>query len=235
MINAIVTDIEGTTTDIAFVKNVLFPYARAAMAEFVAANASDSAVAAELTAVREHEQNPAMTQDDIIATLIRWIDEDQKIGPLKSLQGMIWKSGYETGAFTGHVYDDVPPKLRAWHAAGIKLYVYSSGSVAAQKLLFGHSDAGDLTPLFTDYFDTKVGGKRDYASYQAIQAAIGLPAKEILFLTDIVEEADAARAIGFKTVLLNRYNLIKDGNNHRFAKSFDAVDVGRNLDDADVP
>lgn len=203
MTKAILTDIEGTTTSISFVFDVLFPYARAHIAEFVCAHADEPAVKAQLAAI-DVEVGRELSLDEAIEQLIAWIDADRKVTPLKALQGMIWEAGYREGAFTGHVYDDAVAKLRAWHDAGLALYVYSSGSVQAQQLLFGFSDAGDLTPLFQGYFDTQVGGKREAGSYRRIAGEIGLPAGEILFLSDITEELDAAREAGLQTCRLVR-------------------------------
>ena len=157
---AILTDIEGTTSSIAFVAEVLFPYARAHLADYVAANPAEcAAILAEVAATEP---------GDPIETLTRWIDEDRKATPLKALQGKIWADGYASAAFQGHIYPDAVAGLRRWHAAGLKLYVFSSGSVPAQKLLFGHSEAGDLTPLFSGYFDTTTGAKREAESYRTI-------------------------------------------------------------------
>ncbi|MCP5141287.1 MAG: acireductone synthase [Gammaproteobacteria bacterium] len=203
-VRAILTDIEGTTTSVSFVYDVLFPYAREHLAAFVRAHADEAVVAAELDAVRAEVGGASLSTAQAIDVLLAWAREDRKITPLKTLQGMIWKDGYQSGGFTGHVYLDAVEGLRRWHSAGCKLYVYSSGSVAAQKLLFGHSDAGDLTPLFSGYFDTKVGGKREADSYRHITTRIGLPADQILFLSDIIEELDAAREAGMATAWLCR-------------------------------
>ena len=140
----------------------------------------------------------------IVEVLQGWIDEDRKHTALKALQGMIWADGYRNAAFSAHIYPDAAPALRQWHAAGLPLYVYSSGSVPAQRLFFGHSAAGDLTPLFAGWFDTEVGGKREADSYRHIAGAIGRPAGQILFLSDLVEELDAARDAGLQTVLVDR-------------------------------
>lgn len=196
MPRAILTDIEGTTSSIAFVAETLFPYARERLPAFVAAHPDETApILAEVA---------AMEPGDPVAALTRWIDEDRKATPLKTLQGMIWADGYRERAFTGHIYPDAVAALRRWHAAGIALYVFSSGSVAAQKLLFGHSDAGDLTPLFSGYFDTTTGPKRDAASYQAIADAVGLAATDILFLSDTPQEIAAAREAGLSALLIDR-------------------------------
>lgn len=193
---AILTDIEGTTSSIAFVAEVLFPYARARLADYVAARPTETApILAEVAAAEP---------GDPVATLLRWIDEDRKATPLKALQGMIWADGYASGAFTGHVYPDAVAGLRRWHAGGIALYVFSSGSVPAQKLLFGHSEAGDLTPLFAGYFDTTTGHKREASSYARIAGAIGLPPGEVLFLSDTPEEIAAARGAGMNARLIDR-------------------------------
>lgn len=204
MIQAILTDIEGTTTSIAFVHEVLFPYARARIAEFVAAQAAAPEVAAQLQALAELEGR-ALTPAQAGMVLQRWIDEDRKATPLKVLQGMIWRQGYAEGTLKGHVYADVPPALRRWHARGVKLYVYSSGSVEAQQLIFGHSEYGDLTPLFSGYFDTHIGGKREAGAYREILRQIDQPpAPQVLFLSDIGAELDAARAAGLRTCQLLR-------------------------------
>ncbi len=203
MIKAVLTDIEGTTSSIAFVKDVLFPYAREHMAEFISDHALDPEVRKLLDDVCT-EAGQILNGEEVIAQLIRWIDEDKKVIPLKLLQGMIWERGYREGDYTGHVYHDAAEKLKEWHRQGIKLYVYSSGSVPAQKLLFGHSDYGDMTPLFSGYFDTRTGNKREPDSYKAIAKEIGLPANEILFLSDIAEELQAAKSAGMQTIQLVR-------------------------------
>jgi enolase-phosphatase E1 len=204
MIEAIVTDIEGTTSSLSFVKDVLFPYARKRLPAFIVTHADKPEVQHWLHEAAREAGLVSAEQQEVIALLLRWIDEDRKATPLKALQGMIWADGYESGEFRGHVYPEVAACLRRWQAQGVRLYVYSSGSVAAQKLLYGFSEAGDLTPLFSGYFDTEVGGKRDAASYRRIAEAIAAPAERILFLSDIEEELDAARAAGMKTTQLAR-------------------------------
>ncbi len=204
MIRAILTDIEGTTSSISFVKDVLFPYARRALPDFIAAHADEPAVAAEIDATRREMGASEASLDEVVAQLQRWIDEDRKITPLKTLQGLIWAKGYQSGDYYAHVYPDAADKLRAWHAEGLALYVYSSGSIAAQKLFFAHTEAGDLLPLFSGHFDTTSGPKQAENSYRAIVAAIGLPASEILFLSDVEAELDAAKAAGLHTTWLVR-------------------------------
>ncbi|MGC3871798.1 acireductone synthase [Halomonas sp. GXIMD04776] len=222
MIRAIVTDIEGTTGSISFVHEVLFPYARARLPGFLRRSAGDPAVKEQLEAVRELAGEPEADQARVIALLEQWMDADRKVTPLKVLQGMIWEEGYRQGDFTGHVYADVLPCLKAWHAAGLALYIYSSGSVQAQKLLFAHSDVGDLTPLLSGYFDTTTGPKKESESYRRIAAHLGLSGHEILFLSDVVAELDAAAAANFHTVQLVRERDMTTGD-HPVAAGFDAV------------
>ncbi len=205
MIKAIVTDVEGTTTSLSFVKEVLFPYARQQMAEFVQQHASEPDVKVQLEEV-SNIVGQQLNLQQLIAQLLQWIDEDQKITPLKALQGMIWEAGYKAGDFTGHVYDDAAQKLRDWHEQGIKLYVFSSGSVKAQQLIFAYSDFGDLSPLFSGYFDTRIGSKREIGAYQHIVTQLGCSAKEILFLSDIEQELQAAMTAGMQSVQLVREN-----------------------------
>ena len=202
---AVLVDIEGTTSTIAFVHEVLFPYADEHLDAYVAAHRAEPAVArALLAAAREAGEEPDVDDATLLAHLHRWIAEDRKSTPLKELQGLIWAEGYAASVLRGHVYPDAAAGLRRWHAAGLRLYVYSSGSVAAQRVLFGNSDHGDLTPLFSGYFDTTTGPKREAASYAAIARAIGLPPYEIAFLSDVDAELDAARAAGLQTVRLLR-------------------------------
>lgn len=229
-IRAILTDIEGTTSSISFVKDVLFPYARRALPGFVAARGREPAVRKWLdTVALEHG---GACQDSVIVEVLQgWIDEDRKHTALKALQGMIWADGYQSADFTSHMYPDAAPALRQWKDRGLRLYVYSSGSVPAQRLLFGHSDAGDLTELFSGWFDTEVGGKREAASYTRIAEAIGLPPDEIVFLSDVIEELDAARDAGMATVLLDRredYPQPREGEaagGHARVTGFDQVAV----------
>ncbi len=223
-VRAILTDIEGTTTDIAFVHKVLFPYARTHIADYVRSHAKEPFVREQLAAVAQ-EAGRTLSLEEAIELLIRWIDEDRKITPLKALQGPIWEQGYRRGDFTGHVYPEVPAALNRWRDSGRQLYVYSSGSVQAQKLIFGHTPYGDLTPLFSGYFDTQAGGKREVGSYQRIVQAIGLPAGEILFLSDIVEELDAARDAGLQVAQLLREGSADPAARHPQYPDFDAIPV----------
>jgi len=221
-IKAILTDIEGTTSSIDFVHQVLFPYASRELPNFVRSNQGSTDIAGILQDVRTAAGDADADVERTIAILLEWISEDRKITALKSLQGHIWKHGYESGDFTGHLYSDAAENMRRWQENGMDLYVYSSGSTGAQELLFGHSDAGDLRPLFKGYFDTQVGNKREAASYRSIAGAIGLPATEILFLSDVAEELDAAVVAGMQTMQLVRDEKVILGS-HPIARDFDEV------------
>ena len=223
MIRAIVTDIEGTTTSIRFVHDVLFPYAHKHLAAFVTSHADDTKVAACLDDVRR-EAGMSLDLQGVIRQLLQWIEEDKKVTALKTLQGLIWEKGYADGDFYGHIYPDAVENLKKWHAQGIDLYVYSSGSVYAQKLLFGHTEYGDLNSLFRGNFDTTVGGKKENESYQEITKQLQLPPENILFLSDIEQELDAAASAGMKTVWLVRDLDIDPDANHRQVKDFTMID-----------
>lgn len=212
-------DIEGTTTSIRFVYEALFPFARAHLAGFLAENAEDPIVLEDLLSVRrqaieDREQGieaPMLAevgQPDFIPSAIanlQWqMDSDRKTTGLKSLQGKIWRAGYVDGSIQGHVYDDVPDALSRIVAAGRRSYIYSSGSVAAQKLLFGFSEAGDLLPLISGHFDTTTGPKKVADSYTAIAEDLGCPPARVLFGTDNLQEAQAARDAGMQVALFLR-------------------------------
>ena len=224
-IGAIVTDVEGTATSIAFVREKLFPYARTHLARFVETHADDPEVAAQLTEARALAGRPDFDTPRTIRLLQDWTDADKKATPLKTLQGMIWDDGFRRGELVGDVYPDVPPALRRWHDAGVKLYVYSSGSVQAQRLVFGFTAFGDLTPFFSGYFDTRVGSKLEQTSYRVIAAAIDTAPQEILFLSDAVGELDAAQVAGLKTTALDRGEaVLPERHPHPVAKTFDDVE-----------
>lgn len=180
MVKAILTDIEGTTSSLAFVSETLFPYARARLPAYVAENGGD------------------------LAQLLAWMDADAKITELKAIQGDIWSHGYAAGELRGHVYPDAADALRRWYAKSLTLAVFSSGSVAAQKQIFRHSDQGDLTPLFSGWFDTTTGPKREAMSYVLIANSLGISPASTLFLSDIVAETDAAKAAGMKALVIDR-------------------------------
>jgi enolase-phosphatase E1 len=204
VIRAVLTDIEGTTSSISFVKDVLFPYARKRLPAYIETHADHPDVQHWLHEAAKEAGYVEASRQEVIELLLRWIDEDRKSTALKALQGMIWKDGYEAGEYRAHMYPEVAARLHAWRGEGLHLYVYSSGSVPAQKLFFRYSDAGDLSHLFSGYFDTETGPKRDKGSYERIAEAIGERPEHILFLSDIVEELDAAAAAGLRTAWLLR-------------------------------
>jgi enolase-phosphatase E1 len=217
-IRAVLTDIEGTTSSIHFVHQVLFPYSTRELPEFIRRHGAMAKVAPWLNAVANECGH---AQADLVAisqTLLRWIAEDRKHTALKALQGLIWADGYKSGAFKGHIYPEVAQCLRTW-ASSTLLYVYSSGSIAAQKLLFEYSEAGDLSGLFQGYFDTTSGAKRDVVAYQNIARAIGVLPGEVRFLSDIEAELDAARSAGMRTTLLAR-EALPPQSAHPIARSF---------------
>jgi enolase-phosphatase E1 len=221
-IQAVVADIEGTTSSIGFVHDVLFPYASRELPDFLRARRSAPEIVALLEDVRQEAEAPDAGLDRLTEILREWIAADRKVTPLKTLQGLIWEHGYENGDFAGHVYADTAPAFRRWTEGGAAIYIYSSGSVKAQELLFAHSEAGDLTPFIAGYFDTHVGHKRDPGSYRTIAARIGLPADAILFLSDTPEELDAAADAGMATMQIARDEPVSSGR-HAVARDFDEV------------
>lgn len=222
-VQAIVTDIEGTTTSVSFVYDILFPYAKRHLPDYIRAHAKDPVIAKLLEEVRKEADLKNDQIENIIPVLNEWMAGDKKNGSLKALQGIVWEKGFLNGAFRGHLYEDAYRNLKKWHSQKIPLYVYSSGSVQAQKLLFGYSDFGDLTPLFSGYFDTAIGGKKESDSYVKIIQAIGKPASSILFLSDVVEELDAAKEAGMKTTLVSRSAVKPETNTHQLINTFDEL------------
>lgn len=221
---AVLTDIEGTTSSISFVHEVLFPYAKQQVQAYLEANLNDPAVSQIVNDVKGIAGTPDADLNQVIATLRLWMDQDKKITPLKALQGMMWKEGYEKGDFQGHVYEDAYRQLTQWKADDLQLYVYSSGSVQAQKLIFAHTAFGDLTPLFSGYFDTKVGGKKESSSYQTIAKQIGFAPQDVLFLSDSLDELNAAAAAGMATILLCREGTTATADcPHSYVTSFNEI------------
>ncbi len=201
---AILTDIEGTTTPLSFVVDVLFPFAKERLEDACASG--DPRFADAVRQLRqEHEAEKEAPEFGNGAPYARYLMElDRKSTGLKALQGLIWEQGYRDGHLKGDVYPDVPEALQVWKKRGVRLRIFSSGSVLAQKLLFGHTPYGDLLPYFEGYHDTTTGPKRETPAYTAIADAFGLPPGEILFLSDVTEELDAARKAGMGTGLLVR-------------------------------
>ena len=203
-IEHVVVDIEGTTTPVSFVTTTLFPYARERLPRFVTQHTASSEVRSALDESRALLGNSEAPDDEVVAELVRWIDEDRKATPLKTLQGLIWRDGYLSGQFLAPVYEDVPVCLRGWKERGLRLHVYSSGSVEAQRLLFEHTNAGSLLELFERYFDTLIGAKVEASSYERIAAELGAEPARCLFLTDSPAELLAARTAGWQIVLIDR-------------------------------
>jgi enolase-phosphatase E1 len=214
-IRVILLDVEGTTTPLSFVRDVLFPYARLRMGDFLHGHAADAGVHGDLAGLRiQHAgdtsagHNPPPWDEgglESVAAYARWLmDRDRKDSSLKSLQGRIWQDGYLTGALVGQVYADVPAAFERWQRAGKTIAIFSSGSVLAQKLLFRHSEAGDLEHFLSAHFDTAIGAKRDSRSYDRIAEALGRQPADVLFLSDSVPELDAARGSGMATALSAR-------------------------------
>ena len=203
MIRAILLDIEGTTTPIAFVHKVLFAYARAHVKEFLANNADEARddvmrLREEQTKDISNGEQPPSEIDEYVEWLIA---RDRKSTGLKSLQGKIWRQGYVNGSLKSQVYADVAPAFARWRERGLSINIFSSGSVLAQQLLFAHTDAGDLTKFIDQYFDTNVGKKGEAESYRKIAGALNLSAEDILFISDVVSELDAASEPGMETLL----------------------------------
>jgi enolase-phosphatase E1 len=203
----ILMDVEGTTTSISFVHDVLFPYSKERMEKYINTHFESTPVQEALLETMEtveQEERKILKHKELIDKLISWIDEDRKHSALKKLQGLIWAEGYRSGALKGHVYEDVPMMLKKWKDAGLTLGIYSSGSVVAQKDLFGFSDFGDLNQYFSNNFDTAVGHKREASSYRNILSQLNLEANDVLFLSDISQELDAAEEVGMQTIQLVR-------------------------------
>lgn len=229
-IRGIVLDIEGTTTPISFVHDVLFSYARTHVKAYLAQHAQGDDVRNDIELLREehaadvrsgNQPPPLTTAPESIVNYVNWlIDLDRKSTALKSLQGKIWREGYSNGTLRSQVFPDVGPALARWRAAGLIIAIFSSGSVLAQQLLFAHTDAGDLTSFISNYFDTSIGKKGDAESYRRIAESIGLPPSEVLFISDVVSELSAAREAGMKTVLS-----IRPGNQpQQSAEQYQTID-----------
>ncbi|XP_065339375.1 enolase-phosphatase E1 [Cloeon dipterum] len=220
--SAFLLDIEGTTTSISFVKDKLFPYVRENLATYLKENWAEASFQGVLkklveqakadveakmegaVALDDEEESPEKAQDAVKNNVLWMMDADRKAGALKLLQAQMYVKGYEAGSLKGHLYDDVEPQFKKWNEDGKKIYIYSSGNVEAQKLLFKNSEAGDVSALIADYFDTDMGAKVEKESYTKIAEKIGKPIGEVLFFTDIVKEADAATEAGMPVILLER-------------------------------
>jgi enolase-phosphatase E1 len=213
-IKFILMDVEGTTTSISFVHDELFPYSRQKMRDFLQQNQLDPEIQQICHSIISEFQNQEgfkKSISDVPEILESWIDQDRKHPALKFIQGKIWKQGYEAGEIKGHVYPDVPEAFSRWKNKDYALGIYSSGSAEAQKLLFRYSIHGDLTPYLSRHFDLSVGGKRDSASYLTIAKNLNLETPQILFLSDIKEELEAAKLAGMSVVQLLRIHSTQIG------------------------
>jgi enolase-phosphatase E1 len=235
----ILLDIEGTTTPVEFVYEVLFPFARLHVGEYVRRHQLNAEVRADIEALKaEHRadteagreppdwrEGSAGARAESATRYVRWLmEQDRKSTGLKSLQGKIWESGYRGGLLRGQVYEDVPPAFARWRGQRRSIHIFSSGSVLAQKLLFAHTNAGDLTAYLDGYFDTNTGAKADPASYQSISAATGSHAAEVLFVSDVTAELDAARDAGMATALCVRPGRPEpESNGHAVIHTFDVL------------
>jgi enolase-phosphatase E1 len=207
----VLMDIEGTTTSVSFVYDVLFPYFKKnihLLAKLKNVKQVKQAFNEVREIIKQEEGRELRTEEEIIQVLLDWSNQDRKITPLKTVQGILWETAYKSGEIVGHVYPDVPTKLMDWRNSGVKLGVFSSGSVAAQRLLFGYSSTGDLNRYFESNFDTTTGSKRDVDTYKKIAKKVNFKPSQILFLSDIVEELSAAQEAGFKTIQLVREGTI---------------------------
>ncbi|SHM89039.1 acireductone synthase [Cryptosporangium aurantiacum] len=226
----VILDIEGTTSAAGFVQGDLYDYARPRLRSWISSHASDPAIVAAVAATRsEGGLADDADLDAVVAVLHGWMDSDVKATPLKTIQGQIWAAGFAAGELRSHFFGDVVPQLRSWHDRGVRLAVFSSGSVASQVPWFRHADAGDLTPMIEAYFDTvSAGSKREASSYEKIASALGVPAGEALFLTDLPAELDAARTAGWQVIGVRRAgepNAEADFGDHPVVESFSEIDV----------
>lgn len=222
MIKYILCDIEGTTTSVSFVYDVLFPYFQEKIEDFVKENLEVEFVRKNIEKVKQSilvEQKKEIDDNDAIKQLVHWTKTDRKHTALKALQGYVWKKGYEQGEIKGHLYSDVKPNLQKWVEKGIQLGIYSSGSVQAQKLLFSTSVYGNLSYLFSNHFDTNIGNKKEASSYQNIQQELEIKPQNILFLSDVEAELDVAQTANFKTIQLLREDT-KASVKHKTTQSF---------------
>ena len=205
MIKAILVDIEGTTSPISFVKNVMFPHSKERIDSFIKKHKNDPKVKQIIEEVKQIEKNQNLSDEDVANVLKQWIDEDKKVAPLKEIQGLIWKEGFETGELKAPVYDDAYQKLKEWKEK-VLVYIYSSGSVEAQKLFFSHTEKGNILDWFSGHFDTRTGNKKEDTSYKKIAEQIGTSPEEVLFLSDNPDEIKAAAQAGMKVIRIVRPN-----------------------------
>ncbi len=233
--SAILLDIEGTTSSVSFVYDVMFPQVRRDLSSFLEDNWDDVDVQLACDQIAQDAGHASVEywcgpnsmdqRENVEAEVIRLMDDDVKATGLKKLQGLIWRHGFESGEMKAHVYPEVPACLKRWREAGVDLRIYSSGSVQAQLLFFGHTEAGNLLSLFSGHYDTTIGSKKESISYRKIATHWGVDNADILFLSDVVAELDAAKEAGLQTALCRRPGNadVEDGHGHPVIESFDQV------------
>ena len=239
----ILLDIEGTTSSVSFVYDVMFPFVRRELDRYLYANWGLAALNEVCDLIAKdagfesfvvwcgNEIEVGKQQERLREEVLRLMDGDVKATGLKALQGLIWRSGFESGEMRAHVYDDVLPAIQAWNNAGCDVRIFSSGSIAAQKLFFEHTVVGNMLHLFQGHYDTTTGPKKEAASYRAIAQGFGLLTTQILFLSDVPDELDAARAAGLQTGLCKRPGNaeVAVGHGHPEITSFDQIELSRGV------
>ncbi len=235
---AVLLDIEGTTSSISFVYDVMFPFVRKHVSTFITEQWDDDELKQTVAQMAMdqgvdlaswlNDSDPGKLQQAVVEHVLRLMDSDAKTTGLKSLQGQIWKSGFQSGELVGHLFPDVAPAIQRWKLAGLRIYIYSSGSIAAQKLYFANSQSGNLLPFLEGHFDTTIGGKKEATSYTAIASQIGILPREVLFISDIVEELDAARQVGMNTAYSIRPgNHTVECDRHPSMDNFGQIEIAR--------
>ncbi len=222
-IKALLIDIEGTTSSLSYVKDIMFPYSKQRLKSFLSEHWQEERVSSIIKKLEER-LGKRLDLEEAVKIFEDWIDRDVKEPLLKELQGHIWEVGFMSGELKGHIYEDAYKKIKEWKEKGYKLYIYSSGSVKAQRLFFSNTQYGDITALFDGFFDTSIGGKREKDSYLAIAKSLGLKPEDFLFLSDVEEELNSASLAGMKTIKVDRYNS-GQGSKHRAVKSFFEVEL----------
>lgn len=232
--SGVLLDIEGTTSSVSFVYDVMFPFVRRELEPYLETawrtpecRAACEQIASEAVGSGQWASGSTLDQRAVRDEVLRLMDGDIKSTGLKALQGLIWERGFDSGELLAHVYDDVPPALLRWNGSGLDVRIYSSGSVQAQRLFFGHTEFGNLLGQFRGHYDTTTGPKRQAASYAAIASDFQQPASEIVFLSDILAELDAARTAGMQTVLVLRPDNkpVEPGHGHTAISSFAQLEL----------
>ncbi len=224
MIKSILTDIEGTTSSLAFIRDELAPYSYLHLRRFWEQHREDPEIKRLLADIRAYAGRE-LADEALLTRMLAWIEADQRITPLKALEALIWEEGYRCGDLQGHIYADAARNLQAWHRQGVALYVFSSGSVHGQGLLFRHTPFGDLRRLFREHFDTRIGGKKDVGAYKSILMHTAANPEEMLFISAGCKELDAAASTGMQTVAIARDPQAGPFGSHRVIQSFDELDL----------